>query len=110
DPLAWAWRFVNNLAAQDWLIAIYFGVVLLALAFGSGSGRVACMHKVTVDVSMFALGLVITRGELLRRGTFASSLLYRLTVFLSVFLSYFQLRDILPAVSSRTVDAQIFSF
>ena len=107
---AWVRRFVDNLAAQDWLITIYFGVLLLALSLGSGPGRPACIHKVVIDFSLFAGGLALTRGEVLRRGSFANSLVYRFTVFLSVFLSYFQLRDILPAVSSRAVDSTIFAF
>jgi hypothetical protein len=110
DPLAWGRRFVANLCAHDWLIAVYFTVVLTALSLGSGTGRNACIHKVALDVTLFSVGLVLTRGEVLRRGTFWNSLLYRLTVFLAVFLSYFQLRDILPAVSARAIDAQIFSF
>ena len=46
-------------------------------------------------------GLALTRGEILRAGSFANSFIYRMTVWLAVFLSYFQLRHILPAVSER---------
>jgi hypothetical protein len=108
--IAWASRFLDNLAAHDWIITTYFGIVLVALAFGSGPGRTTCIHTVLVDVMLFGAGLALTRGEVLRRGSFTSSLLYRFTVFLAVFLSYFQLRDILPAVSSRNVDASILAF
>ncbi len=37
-------------------------------------------------------------------------MIYRLTVWLTVFCSYFQLRHILPAVSERTVDGELLAF
>src|SRR6516164_3936246 len=75
---SWLLRFAKNLAPQDWYIAGYFVVMMLAVVF-------ACL----------VTGLALTRGGLLRPGSFANSLLYRLTVWLAVFLSYFQLRHIL---------------
>ncbi len=107
---AWLSRFVRGLAPQDWMITVYFGLVMLALAVGSGPGRPECMRKVVIDVTLFMIGLALTRGGIIRHGTLANSLAYRFTVFLSVFLSYFQLRDILPAVSSRALDAEILNF
>ena len=109
DP-HWLARFVKNLGVQDWMIAIYFWLVLFALSIGSGPDRAACTQRVVVDFSLFFTGILLTRGGILRQGSFANNMLYRLTVFLAVFLSYFQLRDILPAVSSRAVDADILAF
>src|SRR5438105_804979 len=106
----WLARFVRNLAPQDWYITLYFCVMQLALVFGSGPDRQSCIALVWVDFTLFGLGLALTRGGILRQGSFANALLYRLTVFLAVFLSYFQLRHILPAVSERAVDADIFAF
>ncbi len=107
---AWLTRFAQNLGPQDWYISAYFGIILLALAFGTGPDRLACIRLVAIDVALFATGLALTRGGVLRHGSFANSLLYRLTVFLGVFLSYFQLRHILPAVSERAVDGDLFAF
>jgi hypothetical protein len=103
----WAIKLVNNLAAQDWLITGYFAVILMALAFGTGPGRAESMLRVQGDLAVLWVGLVLTRGEIIKPGPFAS-LVYRLTIFGLVALSYFQLREILPAVSSRALDAQIF--
>jgi hypothetical protein len=103
-------RLVKNLSAQDWFIAIYFGLLFFALAVGTGPGRETCVERVGVDFACFATGIVITRGGVLRYGSFANGIVYRLTVFLSVFLSYFQLRHILPAVSSRALDTDILAF
>lgn len=106
----WATRFVKNLSAQDWWIGLYFGLLLFALAIGTGPGRAEAAQKVAIDLSVFVVAVALTRGGVLKHGSFANGLVYRLSVFLAVFLSYFQLRTILPAVSMRSVDAQIFAF
>jgi hypothetical protein len=108
--MPWATAFVRGLAAQDWLIFGYFALLLFALAIGTGPGRPASIERVTVDLLGFVVGIVLTRGGIVPHGSFANGLLYRLTVFLSVFFSYFLLRDILPAVSSRALDAEILAF
>lgn len=107
---AFVGRLIRGMASQDWLITLYFTLMMSALAFGSGPGRPACMRNLAIDASFFFAGIVVTRGGLIRHGSLANALVYRFTVFLPVFLSYFQLRDILPAVSSRAIDAQILEF
>jgi hypothetical protein len=63
-----------------------------------------------VDIACLFGGLALTRGEILRAGSYLNGMAYRLTVWLAVFLSYFQLRHILPAVSERAVDADLLKF
>lgn len=106
----WATRTLRNMAAQDWYIALYFTLLTGALAFGSGPGRQHGHALVAIDFTCFWIGIVLTRGGILRFGSFANGVVYRLTVFCSVFLSYFQLREILPAVTSRSEDAAIYAF
>ncbi len=106
----WTARFIKNLSAQDWLIGLYFGLLSFALAIGTGSGRALSFQHIAVDFVCFATGIILTRGGVLRYGSLANGIVYRLTVFLAVFLSYFQLRDVLPAVSSRALDADILAF
>jgi hypothetical protein len=106
----WATAFFRGLSAQDWLIFAYFSLILFALAIGTGPGRPVCIEHVGIDLLFFVIGIVLTRGGIIRHGTFGNGLLYRLTVFIPVFLSYFMLRDILPAVSSRAFDADILAF
>ncbi len=107
---AWVARFVRNLAPQDWYILAYFSVMTLAVVFGSGPGREHSLSLIFADASCLLAGLALTRGEVLKPGTFPNAMLYRLTVWLTVFLSYFQLRHILPAVSERAVDGELFAF
>ncbi len=59
---------------------------------------------------LFTIGVVLTRGGLLSPTSPTSALVYRLTLFSTLFLSYFQLRWILPAVSPYSLDAEIFAF
>lgn len=110
DPVAWLRHFAQNLAVHDWMILGYFTVVLTALILGSGPGRPACIESVLVDIGLLLVGLGLTRGGIVPRTSFLNSLVYRFAIFGAVFLSYFQLRDILPAVSSRVVDAEILAF
>jgi hypothetical protein len=104
-----ALRTLRNLAVQDWVFVAYFSIFFVALVFGSGPNRAPQMMRVAGDLLVLAIGLIATRGELLQPGTRFSSLVYRLTIFGTVFLSYFQLQYILPGVSSRAVDAQILA-
>jgi hypothetical protein len=106
----WLTRFVRNLAPQDWYIALYFAIMLTAVACGTGPGRQHCIELVTVDILCLAAGLALTRGNIIPPGTFANAMLYRLTVWLTVFFSYFQLLHILPAVSERAIDGDIYAF
>ena len=106
----WVARFVRNLAPQDWYIAGYFALMMMQVLLGSGPDREHSMQLLMIDVACLFAGLALTRGEILRPHSFANSFMYRMTVWLTVFLSYFQLRHILPAVSERAVDADILSF
>ncbi|WP_394848223.1 phosphatase PAP2 family protein [Pendulispora brunnea] len=103
-------RLVRNLAVQDWLVLGYFTVLLLSLVFGSGPGRVRCIEHVLIDVALVGLGLSLSRGGLLPQGSLGNTIVYRTTMFGAVFLTYFQLRDILPAVTQHSVDADILAF
>jgi len=109
DALPLEKRVYRNLAAQDWLISFYFLALGLAVAFGSGPNRGMSLLRIGVDLAMLWTGILVVRGELLRPESFAGSLIYRLSLFAPVVLSYFQLRDILPAVSSRSLDAEILA-
>jgi hypothetical protein len=107
---AWLTRLARNFAPQDWYIAAYFAVMTIAVVCGTGPGREHSLSLIAADVTCLACGLALTRGEVLKPGAFPSAILYRLTVWLTVFLSYFQLRHILPAVSERAVDRDLLAF
>ncbi len=103
-------RLATNLAVQDVVIAVYLALLMAAVLTATGPDRHASIRTVIIDVSFYVAGIVLTRGGILRPASFASSLVYRLTVFFPVFVSYFQLRFILPAVSPHSVDADLLAF
>jgi hypothetical protein len=84
--------------------------MLGAVLGAKGPGRDESIRTVLIDIACLTAGLALTRGEILRAGSFASGLVYRFTLFLGVFLSYFQLRWILPAVSPHSLDADLLAF
>jgi hypothetical protein len=102
--------FVNNFASQDWLMIGYLCALLVALALGKGPNRSACMARVGADLGIYLCVLTLVRLPVVRWGGLVSPVLYRLTVTGTLLASFFQLREILPAVSSLAYDARIYAF
>ncbi len=88
----------------------YLVVILGALVLGKGPNRSACFLRVSADLGVFLFVLVLVRGQVLRWGGAAASLLYRTTVMAVLLSSFFQLREVLPAVSPWADDARIYAF
>ncbi|MDP9001500.1 MAG: phosphatase PAP2 family protein [Myxococcota bacterium] len=106
SPGSW----VKNFASQDWLTVGYLVVLLGALVLGKGPNRDACLIRVSADLGVFLFIIALVRGQVLRWGGVASSLIYRTAVIGAMLSSFFQLREILPAVSPWTDDARIYAF
>jgi hypothetical protein len=102
--------WIRNFASQDWLTVGYFLVLLLALVIGRGPNRNACLIRVSADLGVFLFVIALVRGPVLRWGSAASSLIYRTAVIGTLLSAFFQLREILPAVSPWTDDARIYAF
>ncbi len=108
-PSSWT-AFVNSLASQDWLILGYLVAILAALAMGKGPNRNTCIVHVAADLGFYLFVLALVRMQLLRWGGAAASLVYRLAILAILLGTFFQLREILPAVSPWGVDARIYAF
>jgi hypothetical protein len=108
-PSSWT-TFVNSIASQDWLLIGYLMTILIALAFGTGDNRSACMVRVSADLGGYLFVVALVRLQVLRWGSVAASMLYRFAIFATLLGSFFQLREILPAVSPYSLDARIFAF
>jgi PAP2 superfamily len=108
--VAWTKNWVRNFASQDWITIGYLAALLFALGIGRGENRAACAARVSADLVVFLLVLLVIRGNFLRWGSAASSLTYRTAIIGILLSSFFQLREILPAVSPWTVDARIYAF
>ena len=106
DRAAPSWAtFVNSFASQDWLLIGYLVAILVALAFGKGTNRSACIVRVSADLGALLFVLALVRLQILRWGGAAASLLYRFAIMATLLGTFFQLREILPAVSPWALDA-----
>jgi hypothetical protein len=102
--------WVRNFASQDWLTIGYFVILLVALLTGHGPNRSRCLERVSGDFVIFLLCLALVRGGILRWRSAAASLVYRTVFIVTLLSSFFQLREILPAVSPWSDDATIYAF
>jgi hypothetical protein len=99
----------RNMAVQDWVAVgfhfLMWGRVALAPdSHDASTARRAAFSLFLVTISVLGM----TRGEVLRPGP-VRSLAYRLGIFVPVFLSYFELRYLLPALQPRLLDLQLLS-
>ncbi len=102
-------RLFEELAVQDWLVLIYFVVLLVCAGAADPS---ALRDRCLVGLGSLMAGLVaclLTVRLRIVTGTFWSPFLYRLGVYGSVQASYFFLRDLLPIVNdTRTFDSALY--
>jgi hypothetical protein len=103
-------RSVRNVPFQDWWVLSYLLVILAAVLVGKGPGWEGSTRTVILDIAFFVMCLVLVRGELLRRESYLASLVYRIGIFTPTFTSYFQLRYVLPSVTQKALDAEIYAF
>jgi hypothetical protein len=101
---------LRDFSPLDWLLVAFFSVLVLSVVLGTGVERGKSFALLAADWLVLGVGLALTRGAILGPGSFASALVYRFTIFGTVASSYFQLRVILPAASSRAVDASLYAF
>jgi hypothetical protein len=101
--------WVRNWASQDWLTVAYLVAILAALCLGNGPNRAACIVRVTADLGVLLFVLMLVRGSVLRLSSPLTSLLYRTAIIGAILSSFFQLREILPAVAPWSVDARIYA-
>ena len=102
--------WVRQFASQDWATIGYFVLLLFALAIGKGPNRSPSIVRIAADFGGFLFVLALVRGSVLRWSSPLTSLFYRTAVIAALLGSFFQLREILPAVSPWTDDARIYGF
>lgn len=103
-------RGLRNMPFQDWWVLSYLLILLSAVLVGKGVGWEGSARTVGFDIAFFVACLVLVRGEILRRESYLASLVYRIGIFTPTFTSYFQLRYVLPSVTSKALDADIYAF
>jgi len=103
----WHVRFVRELAIHDWIVVGYLIVLTTAVALSPPSViRTNCLGHVVTMLGICLAVLILVRGALLRDHLVAP-LLYRLGVYGTVQISYFELRELLPLVNPSSLDSQL---
>jgi len=101
-------RVLRNLAVLDAVPLLYFTLLASALLATRNANCWGSLKDTSINWLIVMLTVVLVRGELVRG--VAASFLYRVGMLVPVVLSYFQLRWILPAITSRSLDHQIYDF
>lgn len=101
-------RVQLNMAGHDWLLVAYFVILVMAVASGGGPDRTLSFQMLALDVAILGTTLVLVRGEIVSGGL--GSAIYRAGIFIPILISYFQLRWILPTVTTNALDSQLFQF
>lgn len=104
---AWYVRLLRELAIHDWFVLTYLTILTAAVGFSPESAtQQRCLGHVASMLAFCVAVLALVRGGLLKGGVIAP-LLYRLAVYGTVQISYFELRELLPVVNSKSLDAEL---
>jgi len=98
-----------SLAAQDWLVLGYLGVLLAAVVAGGGPRRAAAAGWVCVDLAFWLVVLALTRSAILASKPRLAGVLYRAALPVPAIASFAQLHDVLSTAAARTVDAKLYA-
>jgi len=100
-------RVVRELAIHDWVVVSYLTILTLAVSMSEDSPvRTRCLGHVAMMLAFAVVVLTFVRGGLVR-DNFVAPLAYRVAVYGTVQISYFELRELLPLVNPSTLDAQL---
>ena len=106
-PVPWGVRCVRELAFHDWVVVVYLSILSVTVAMVDASPvRSRCLGHVALMLAFCVAVLALVRGGI-AKGTFWSPLAYRVAVYGTVQISYFELRELLPLVNSTSLDAQL---
>ena len=106
-PVSWGVRCVRELAFHDWVVVVYLSILSVTVAMVDASPvRSRCLGHVALMLAFCVAVLALVRGGI-AKGTFWSPLAYRVAVYGTVQISYFELRELLPLVNSTSLDAQL---
>src|SRR4051812_16421337 len=89
----WAGRLLRELALHDWIVLVYLTILVLAV-WGSADSeiRTRCLGHVGSMLGFCVSVLLLVRGGLVR-DRFLAPLAYRVAVYGTVQISYFELRE-----------------
>ncbi|MBK8168853.1 MAG: phosphatase PAP2 family protein [Sandaracinaceae bacterium] len=101
-------RLYGNMAAHDWFCVVYhLGMFLRVMVAPDSENAFIARRFSGILLAATALALLITRGEILPKGL-ARAIAYRVGIFTPIFVSYFELRYLLPALQPHLLDAELY--
>ena len=100
---------IKQLAAQDWLLLAYLGVLLVQVLLGHGPRRTTAIEWVLLDLGVWTTVLALTRTTLLDDHPRIASALYRMGIGFPVLGSFLQLQWILPTTGRPPLDADLYA-
>ncbi|HEV8247462.1 MAG TPA: phosphatase PAP2 family protein [Polyangiaceae bacterium] len=108
--LATVQAFLTEFAVHDWLVLVYLCILnVVALLAPPHPLRMRCQLEVLGLLLSLVLTLILVRGRILR-DAWVPPLIYRLTIYGTVQLSYFFFRHYLPVVNPRSLDLRLYHF
>ncbi len=96
-------------ASLDVLLVSYYGVFVLAACFGSGPNHALAMKGMSANLVVFVATVAFHRSDVAQRFSLFKSALYRTVLFAAFLTSYLQLQIVLPSVTTRILDAQVYA-
>ena len=106
-PEAWHQRMLRELAIHDWIVLSYLTILTMAVAMSDDSPvRTRCLGHIAPMLAFCVAVLALVRGGLVK-DTFIGPLAYRVAVYGTVQISYFELRELLPLVNPTSLDASL---
>ena len=104
---AWYVRLLRELAIHDWFVVTYLTILTASVGLSAASpAQERCLGHVASMLAFCIAVLALVRGGLLKGGVIAP-LLYRLAVYGTVQISYFELRELLPVVNTKSLDPEL---
>jgi hypothetical protein len=98
---------LREMAIHDWVVLVYLTILTITVGLSAASpAQDRCLGHVTSMLAFCLAVLALIRGGLLKGGIVAP-LLYRLAVYGTVQISYFELRELLPVVNPNSLDAEL---
>ena len=105
----WAKRLIAQFAVQDWLVTVYTLILLGAVWMAPHSAeRTMNLHRLFGLSALLVVTVLGVRAGLLGKGLFAA-IIYRAGMLSVVLVSYFMLQGLLPVVSTKAYDAQLYA-
>jgi membrane-associated phospholipid phosphatase len=103
-PLSW-----RRWALLDRALTAYYALFVVAVVLGTGPNRELALPAVATNLAVYAAAAAFHRGPWAERFPIVKDAIYRFVIFGSFLIGYLELQIVLPAVTTRVVDAQVYA-